>query len=100
MLETFPTYMKNVVEDDPYSILNELQKRQHDKPKGRPPFSADIMPYSCPIHQGKLINYFWRNFHHHLFLFLEKIQSRGEGSIIAVKSLLEKGRISQHCFIS
>ena len=46
MLENFPTYIKNVVEEDPYSILNELQKRQHYKPKGRSPFSADLIHYA------------------------------------------------------
>ena len=66
VLENFPTYIKNVVEEDPYSILNELQKR-HYKPKGRPPFSADLIRYA--LHREKLINYFWRNFHYHLFLY-------------------------------
>ena len=50
MLENFPTYIKNVVEEDPYSILNELQnelqKRQQYEPKGRPPFSADLIRYA------------------------------------------------------
>ena len=27
MLENFPTYIKNVMEEDPYSILNELTKK-------------------------------------------------------------------------
>ena len=33
-------------EEDPYSILNKLQKRQHYKPKGRPPFSADLIRFA------------------------------------------------------
>ena len=33
MFENFQTYIKNVVEEDPYTLLNELQKSQHNKSK-------------------------------------------------------------------
>ena len=49
MLENFPTYIKNVAEEDPFSISNELQKRQHYKPKGCPPFSADLIRYALRL---------------------------------------------------
>ena len=38
------------MEENPYSILNELQKRQHYKPEGRSPFSADLIRY--PLRQA------------------------------------------------
>ena len=50
MSENFPTYIKNLVEEDSYSILNELQKRQHYKPKGHPPFSANLIRYALLLH--------------------------------------------------
>ena len=46
MLENFPQYMKNVVEEHPNSILQELQKRQYYKPKGRHSFSVELIRYA------------------------------------------------------
>ena len=76
MSENYPIYIKNVVEEYPYSILNELQKRYYHiistnpsaragydtrsifkrslinqkaefyKPKSRPPFSEDLIRYA------------------------------------------------------
>ena len=85
------------MEEDPYSILNELQKIQGYKPKGRPPFSADLIRYAL------LLRYTSRQAYKLLLekfplpssSLLEKIQSDGVGSITAVKSLLEKGHLSQ-----
>ena len=87
------------MEEDPYSILNELQKRQHYKPKGRPPFSTDL------IHDALLQRYTSRQAYKLLlekfplpsFSLLEKIQSGGVGSITAVKAPLKKGHLSQDC---
>ena len=81
MLENFPTNIKNVVEEDPYSILNVLQKRQHYKPKNCPPFSADLIRYAL------LLRYTSRQAYKLLlekiplpsFSLLEKIQSGGVG---------------------
>ena len=101
MLENFPTCIKNVVEEDPYSILNELQKRQHYKPKGRPPFSADLICYALQLRYTSKQAYklFLEKFPLPSFSLLEKIQSGGVGSITAVKSLLEKGHLSQDCVL-
>ena len=102
MLENFPTYIKNVVEEDPYLILNELQKRQHYKPKGCPPFSADLICYALLLCYTSRQAYklLLEKFPLPSFPLLEKIQNDGIGSITAVKSLLEKGHLSQDCFIS
>ena len=37
--------MQNVVEEQPYSILKELQKRQHYKQRGHQSFSAEQIRY-------------------------------------------------------
>ena len=100
MLENFPTYIKNIVED-PYWILNELQKRQHYKPKGHPPFSADLIRYALLLHYTSRQSYklLLEKFPLPSFSLLEKIQSGGVGLITAVKSLLEKGHLSQDCVL-
>ena len=100
MLENFPTYIKNVVEEDPYSILNELQKR-HYKPKGRPPFSANLICYALLLCYTSRQAYklLLEKFPSPTFSLLEKIQSGGVGSITAVKSLLEKGHLFQNCVL-
>ena len=101
MLKNFPTYIKNVVEEDPYSILNELQKRQHYKPKGRPPFSADLICYALLLHytSRQAYKFLLEKFPLPSFSLFEKIQSGGVGSITAVKSLLKKGHLSQDCVL-
>ena len=45
-LEEFPKYMKGIAGNSEYSILNELEKRKHYKPKGRPPFSSEIIRFA------------------------------------------------------
>ena len=88
MYENFPTYIKNVVEEDPYSILNELQKRQHYKPKGRPPFSA-----LCLITSGKISIT--------IFFFIRKNPKWWCGIHYSGKITLGKGSsFSGLCFIS
>ena len=36
MLENFPAYIKNLAGDNPYSFIDELERRRNFKPKGRP----------------------------------------------------------------
>ena len=100
MLENFPTYIKNVEEEDPYLILNELQKR-HYKSKGCPPFSADLICYAILLRYTSRQAYklLLEKFPLPSFSLLEKIQSGGVGSITAVKSLLEKDHLSQDCVL-
>ena len=99
MIENFPTYIKNV--EDPYLILNELQKRQRYKPKGSPPFSADLIRYALLLCYTSSQGYklLLEKFPLPSFTLLEQIQSGGVGSITAVKSLLEKGNLSQDCVL-
>ena len=101
ILENFPTYIKNLVEEDPYSILNKLQKRQHYKPKGRLPLSEDLIRYALLLHytSRQAYKFLLEKFPLPSFSLLEKIQSGGVGSITAVKSLLEKGHLFQDCVL-
>ena len=45
MLLNFPSYMKNNISKNEYSLLEELRATQFYKPKGRPPLSADAIHY-------------------------------------------------------
>ena len=60
MLENFPNYIHDVVEEHLYSILKELQKLQDYK---------ELIPYYCAIRLNKRTNYFWKSFHSYLFLY-------------------------------
>ena len=46
MLGNFPAYIANAAQYHPFSILEELRKRQHYKPKGRPPSSSQLIRYA------------------------------------------------------
>ena len=101
MLENFPNYMKNVVEEHPYTILKELQKRQHFKRRGRPSFSPEIIRYALLLRYTSKQAYklLLEKFPLPSFSLLEKIQSGGVESISAAKSLREKGHLSQDCIL-
>ena len=46
MLENFPAYISNEAERHPFPILDELRRSAHHKPKGRSPYSAEVIRYS------------------------------------------------------
>ena len=39
MLENFPSYITNLADGNPYSLLDEIENRRYYKPRGRPPYS-------------------------------------------------------------
>ena len=45
MLKTFPNYIENMMEEEPYSILKELQKKTTLQ-RGCPSFSAELIHYA------------------------------------------------------
>ena len=49
MLDNLPPYIRNVASYDgnnDHSILEELERRKHFQPKGRPPYSAAMIRYA------------------------------------------------------
>ena len=46
MLQNLPSYIASIRDEHPSSILEELVKRQHYKPGGRPPYSPEIIRYA------------------------------------------------------
>ena len=100
MLENFPNYIQNVVEEQPYSIKKELQKRQY-KQRGCLSFSAEQIRYALILrYMSKQANkLLLEKFLLSSFSLFEKIQRGGVDSITAAKSLLEKGHFSQDCVL-
>ena len=45
-LENFVSYMNNVAEKIPTTILNEMKRVVYYKPQGRPTYSPDVFEYS------------------------------------------------------
>ena len=45
MLENFPNYLQNVISSDG-NLIQKLQRRQHYKPKGRPPYSYEMIRFA------------------------------------------------------
>lgn len=43
MMLDFPSYMKNNISENEYTLLEELRAKQFHEPKGRPSFLADVI---------------------------------------------------------
>ena len=100
-LENFPNCIQNVLKEHPYSVLKELQKRQHYEERGSPVFPAELIRYALLLRYMSKQAYklLLENFSLTFFSLLKKTQRSGTGSITAVKLFLEKGHLSQDCVL-
>ena len=57
MLENLPAYIGNVVFDNYNELLDEINKRQFIKPKGRPPYSVEMIRYGLHLRHVSLQAY-------------------------------------------
>lgn len=96
MLENFPSYIANEAESHPLPILEELLKRAQYKPKGRPPYSAEVIRYSLLLRYTSPQAYklLQEKFPLPSFSLLQKLHKGGVDSMKAAKMLLKKGLIS------
>ncbi len=96
-LENFPIDIKNAAENENYSLLDELEKRRHFKPKGRPPYSSSLIRYSLILRYTSLQAYklLLQNFPLPSISLLNKLHAGGVDAIKAIKYLLEKKDISR-----
>ena len=96
MLENFPGHIKNAAEQHAYSRLEELGKRQHYKPKGRPPYSAEMIRYALLLRYTSSQAYkrLLEKFPLPSFSLLQKLHKGGVDSIKAAKVLMEKVKLS------
>ena len=98
MLEKCRNIIQNLVEEQRYSILKELQKKKDKnyKQRGRPTFSAALIRYDLLLRYTSKQAYklLPQNFPLPSFSLIEKIQRGGAELITAAKSLLGKGHLS------
>ena len=69
-LENFPPYIRNTAVENDNELLQELTERQYYQPKGRPPYSANMIRYALHLRYTSFqayINNFWTSFHFHRF---------------------------------
>ena len=98
-IENFPAHIRDITNSDDgnVSIFEELERRRHYKPQGRPPYSSAVIRYALMLrhtsaHAYKLM---LEKFPLPSFSLLAKIQQGGVDSVKAVKLLLERGKISR-----
>ena len=95
MLINHAPYIRNFSEQNPYSLIEELENRRNYKPKGHPPFSSDDMVCTAvEIHITSIVQPTSRTFPLPSISLLNKLQEGGVDALIAVKILREKGEIS------
>ena len=95
MLENFPNYLQNLNKNDENDLIQELQKRQHYKPKGRPPHSSKMIRFSLLIHYTSTQAYKILLQKLPFPSLLAKLKSGSMDVINAVKMLKDKGAISK-----
>ena len=91
-LINFVAYIKSFVKP---SILDELQKIRNINPKGRPPFSAEVMRFAIRLRYTSKQAYdaLLEEFPLPSKSLIQKLCVGGKDSMKAVKLLLEKGEI-------
>ena len=101
MLENLPAHIRNVVFDNYNELLDELNKRQFLKPKGRPPYSVEMIRYGLHLRHTSFQAYkqLLEKFPLPSISLLNKIQQGGVNSIKALKILRENGKISNDCIL-
>ena len=78
-LEEFLKYMRDCESNNEYSIFSELEKRKMYKPKGRPPFSSEMIRFALLVRHTSAQAYrlMLEKFPFHLFLHLQKFKKVG-----------------------
>ena len=94
MLKNFPNYFQNLNKND---LIQELQKRQHYKPKGRPPYSSKMIRFSLLMHFTSTQAYkiLLQKLPFPSLSLLAKLKSGSMDVINAAKMLRDKGAISE-----
>ena len=97
MLENFPNYLQNLNKNDEKDLIQELQKRQHYKPKGRPPYSFKMIRFSLLICYMSTQAYkiLFQKLSFRSLSLLAKLKSGSMDVINAAKMLKDKGAISK-----
>ena len=101
MLQNFSSYIRNVVSSNSHSLLDQMKERMYYKPKGRPPYSAEMIRYALHLRYTSLQAYkiVLEKFPLPSISLLNKIQQGGVDAIKAVTFLREKCEISTDCIL-
>ena len=96
MLENLPIYFKSFADD--HSLLSELQKRKHYKPKGQPPYSLETIHLALLLRYTSLQAYklLLKEFCFSSLLLLAKLKSINLDAIKAAKLLRQKKILSNN----
>ena len=57
MLENFPSYIKNLVDGNACTLLDEIENRRYYKPRGRPPYFSAIIRYALLLRYTSFHSY-------------------------------------------
>ena len=101
MLQNLPAHIQNLAFDNYNELLGELNKKQFLNPKGRPPYSVEIIRYGLHLRHTSFQAYkqLLEKFPLPSVLLLNKIQQGGVSLIKARKILLENGKILNNCIL-
>ena len=102
MLRNLPAHIRNVGLDNYNELLDELNKRQFLKPKGRPAYSVEMIRYGLHVRDTSFQAYkkLLQKFPLASILLLNKTQQGGVNSIKTMKVLQENGsKISNNCIL-
>ena len=96
MLINLAPYIRNFSEQNPYSLIEELENRRNYKPKAHPPFSSEMIRYALLLRYTSLQSYklLLEKFPLPSISLLNKLQQAGVDAFKAVKILREEGEIS------
>ena len=96
MLENLLIYLKSFADD--HSLLSELQKRKHYKPKGQPPYSSKLIRLVLLLRYTSLQAYklLLEEFCFSSLSLLAKLKSRNSDAIKAVELLRQKKILSNN----
>ena len=100
MLHNLPSYIRNIAGERDDSLLNEMKNRLFYKPKGRPPYSAQMIRFALHLRYTSFQAYklFLEKFPLPSVSSLHKIQG-GVDALKAVSLLQETGKISSDCVL-
>ena len=93
--------MAEKTEENSNSLLEEMKRRMHFKPKGRPPYSSAMIRYALHLRYTSLQAYklLLENFPLPSISLLHKIQQGGVESLKSVALLRKRGEISSDCVL-
>ena len=96
MLHNFPSYIRNIADENSSSLLEEMKTRKNYRAKGQPPYSPSMIRFALHLRYTSAQAYklLLQEFPLPSMSLLKKIQAGGVDAIKAIKTLRERGEIS------